>query len=114
MLAPEVAPDWTIEIISPEQSPTRIIDKILFCPNHGAELGWLIDSQERLIMIFQPGQQPEMKQKQDILKVLSVSNRVRLIIKMGVWGMPPSPIFDLIVPTYLRETYRPANITHNA
>jgi Uma2 family endonuclease len=27
----EIAPDWTIEILSPEQSPSRVIDKILFC-----------------------------------------------------------------------------------
>jgi Uma2 family endonuclease len=67
----EITPDWTIEILSPEQSPTRVIDKILFCLNHGTELGWLIDPQEKLVMIFKPGNQPEIKQDGDMLPVLS-------------------------------------------
>ncbi|MGB5962496.1 MAG: Uma2 family endonuclease [Coleofasciculaceae cyanobacterium] len=67
----EIAPDWTIEILSPEQSPTRVIDKILFCLNHGTELGWLIDPQERIVIIFQSGKQPVVKQEQDVLPVLS-------------------------------------------
>lgn len=68
----EIAPDWAIEILSPEQSPTRVIDKILFCLNHGTELGWLIDPQERLIIIFKPGHQPEIKEGQENLPVLSL------------------------------------------
>ncbi|AKG20259.1 Uma2 family endonuclease [Calothrix sp. 336/3] len=67
----EIHPDWTIEILSPDQSPTRVIDNILFCLDRGAELGWLIDPQEKLVMIFQPGKQPEIKQDGDILPVLS-------------------------------------------
>ncbi|MGA9383239.1 MAG: Uma2 family endonuclease, partial [Phormidium sp.] len=67
----EIYPDWTIEILSPEQSSTRVINKILFCLNHGTELGWFLDPKERLIMTFQPGKQPEVKQEQDILPVLS-------------------------------------------
>ena len=67
----EIHPDWTIEILSPNQSPTRVIDNILFCLNHGTELGWLIDPQERIVIIFKPGKQPEIKQEADILPVLS-------------------------------------------
>ena len=64
-------PSWTIEILSPEQSSTRVINNILFCLKHGTELGWLLDPQERLIMIFLPNQLPEIKQNQDILPVLN-------------------------------------------
>ncbi|MTJ51690.1 Uma2 family endonuclease [Anabaena sp. UHCC 0253] len=64
-------PNWTIEILSPEQSSTRVINNILFCLKHGTELGWLIDPQERLIMTFLPNQLPEIKQNQDILPVLN-------------------------------------------
>ncbi|GET41932.1 Uma2 family endonuclease [Microseira wollei] len=67
----EIHPDWTIEILSPEQSPTRVIDNILFCLDRGTELGWLIDPQEKLVMIFKPGKQPEIKQDADMLPVLS-------------------------------------------
>lgn len=68
----EIPPDWTIEILSPDQSSTRVIDNILFCLNHGTELGWLIDPQERMVMIFKPNQQPETKRHQDNLPVLSL------------------------------------------
>lgn len=67
----QIAPDWTIEILSPEQSSTRVINNILFCLNHGTELGWFIDPQERLIITFLPRQQPEIRQDQDRLPVLS-------------------------------------------
>lgn len=68
----EIAPDWTIEILSPEQSITRVISNILFCLNQGTELGWLIDPQERMIMTFKPGQQPEVKQGEEFLPVMKV------------------------------------------
>jgi Uma2 family endonuclease len=67
----EIHPDWTIEILSPDQSSTRVINNILFCLNHGTELGWFIDPQERMIMTFKPGQQPEIRQDGDMLPVLS-------------------------------------------
>lgn len=67
-----IAPNWTIEILSPEQSPTRVINNILFCLNHGTELGWLIDPKEKMIMTFKPGEQPQMKQEEDSLPVLEV------------------------------------------
>lgn len=53
-----IYPDWAIEILSPEQRPTRVINNILFCLNHGTQLGWLIDPEERTVIVFQPNQQP--------------------------------------------------------
>ncbi|OKH11155.1 Uma2 family endonuclease [[Limnothrix rosea] IAM M-220] len=52
------APDWTIEILSPDQSVTRVIDNILYCLNHGCRLGWLIDPEAKTILIFQSQAQP--------------------------------------------------------
>ncbi|MEM8778301.1 MAG: Uma2 family endonuclease [Cyanobacteria bacterium P01_G01_bin.49] len=51
-------PDWTIEILSPNQKSTKVIDNILYCLQHGSQLGWLIDPDERLIFVFQPQQMP--------------------------------------------------------
>src|SRR6478672_5864832 len=33
-------PDWTIEILSPDQSVTRVMTNILHCLNHGAQMRW--------------------------------------------------------------------------
>ena len=74
----EIVPDWTVEILSPDQNPTRVINNILFCLNHNAKLGWLIDPEEKLVLVFKPQQQPEAKENQDILPVLDVLSDLQL------------------------------------
>lgn len=74
----KIVPDWTIEILSPDQNPTRVINNILFCLNHGAKLGWLIDPEEKLVLVFKPQQQPEAKEGQDVLPVLDVLSDLQL------------------------------------
>jgi Uma2 family endonuclease len=51
-------PDWTIEILSPDQSSTRVTSNIVHCLTHGSQLGWLIDPQERLVLVYAPNQPP--------------------------------------------------------
>jgi len=48
-------PDWIIEILSPGQSQTQVINKILHCLEYGCQLGWLIDPEERCVLVFFPG-----------------------------------------------------------
>ncbi|WP_035986335.1 Uma2 family endonuclease [Leptolyngbya sp. KIOST-1] len=52
------APDWTIEILSPEQSSTRVVSNILHCLNHGGLGGWLIDPDENLVQLYLPDRLP--------------------------------------------------------
>ncbi|MEM8603703.1 MAG: Uma2 family endonuclease [Cyanobacteria bacterium P01_F01_bin.86] len=52
----ELAPDWAIEIASPEQSQTRLIEKLAHCLRHGTEVGWLIDPDDFAVTVFQPQQ----------------------------------------------------------
>jgi Uma2 family endonuclease len=54
------APDWTIEILSPDQKTTRVIDNILHCLEHGCKLGWMLDPDDYSVMIFAPNQSPQM------------------------------------------------------
>jgi Uma2 family endonuclease len=68
-----IYPDWTIEILSPDRRPTRVINNILFCLNHRTRLGWLIDPEEKTVIIFQPNQQPiALEEESDVLPVLSL------------------------------------------
>ena len=66
----EIPPDWIIEILSPEQSTNKVIRKIVFCLKHGTKLGYLIDTDDQSITVFQPNQLPDVKEKQDVLPVL--------------------------------------------
>jgi Uma2 family endonuclease len=49
-------PDWTIEILSSGQRSTKVIDNILYCLEFGGRLGWLIDPEERAVLVFQSNQ----------------------------------------------------------
>ncbi|MGK7961517.1 Uma2 family endonuclease [Crocosphaera sp.] len=51
-------PDWTVEIISPNQSYVKVTGNILHCLNYGSELGWLIDPETQSILVFLSQQQP--------------------------------------------------------
>ena len=52
-----VAPDWLVEILSPDQSTTKVILNILHCLNCGTQVAWLIDPAEKIIFVYQPEQQ---------------------------------------------------------
>ncbi|MBD2436453.1 Uma2 family endonuclease [Nostoc sp. FACHB-110] len=83
----ESYPDWTIEILSPDQSPNRVINKIIFCINYGTKLGWFIDPNDKSVMVFQPNKLPEVKYDADILPVLDV---------LGDWQVTAADIFNLL------------------
>lgn len=46
-----IAPDWTIEILSPGQSANKVLKNINHCLAHGAQMGWLIDPEDRSVVI---------------------------------------------------------------
>jgi Uma2 family endonuclease len=47
-----IAPDWTIEILSPDQSQTKVVRNILHCLDLGTTMGWLIDPDEKLVFVY--------------------------------------------------------------
>lgn len=51
------APDWTIEILSPDQRRAKVLKNIRHCLDHGAQMGWLIDPDDQSVFIGQIGQQ---------------------------------------------------------
>jgi Uma2 family endonuclease len=54
------APDWVIEILSPDQSTTKVIANIIHCLDCGTQIGWLIDPAEKIILIYQPDRQVQI------------------------------------------------------
>ncbi|MEO1094782.1 MAG: Uma2 family endonuclease [Cyanobacteria bacterium J06638_28] len=51
------APDWTIEILSPDQSQTKVTKNILHCLEHGTQMGWLIDPDDQSVFVYLSDQQ---------------------------------------------------------
>ncbi|MFM7405467.1 MAG: Uma2 family endonuclease [Cuspidothrix sp.] len=64
------APVWVIEILSPNQSQTKVTGNILHCIKHGTKLGWLLDPSERSILVYQPNTLPDLLTGKDRLPVL--------------------------------------------
>ena len=80
-----IFPDWTIEILSPDQSSNRVIDNIPYCLNHGCQLGWLIDPQDRSILVFRSNQQPEIFRGNELLPVLTGINLELTVAQVFGW-----------------------------
>jgi Uma2 family endonuclease len=65
-----LAPDWVIEILSPEQKANKVIGNILYCLDFGSRLGWFMDPDDLSILVFQPQQQPQLCVGADVLPCL--------------------------------------------
>jgi Uma2 family endonuclease len=61
-----IAPDWAIEILSPDQNQTRVTDNLLHCLNYGCGIGWLIDPGEHSVLVYPAGQQPKLYREENI------------------------------------------------
>ncbi len=46
------APDWTIEILSLDQSQTKVTKNSLHCLRHWTAVGWLIDSGAQTVFVY--------------------------------------------------------------
>jgi len=74
-----LAPDWLIEILSPEQSQTKVTKKILHVLRCGTQMGWLIDPSEMTIFVYQPLQEIAVfENNQDVLSVPNFAKGLEL------------------------------------
>lgn len=62
-----IPPDWTIEILSPDQSQTKVVRNILHCLSHGTQVGWLIDPAEELAFVYLADRTISVFEEQDDL-----------------------------------------------
>lgn len=67
-------PDWAIEILSPEQSLTKVLAKLLLCSRNGTELGWLINPEDQSILVVFPEQKIELYEGNNSLPILTGIN----------------------------------------
>ncbi|NKB18228.1 MAG: Uma2 family endonuclease, partial [Pseudanabaena sp. CRU_2_10] len=78
----EIAPDWTIEILSPDRGQTRAIKNILHCLKHGTQMGWSIDPDEQTVFVYRPKQETEVFDEPDaLLPVPPFASELQLRVK---------------------------------
>ena len=76
-----IAPDWSIEILSPDQNQTKVTKNILHCLKYETRMGWLIDPYEQTVFVYLPKREPEVfDQPEQQLPVLSFVTELRLSV----------------------------------
>jgi Uma2 family endonuclease len=85
----EAAPDWVIEIRSPDQSILDLQNKILHCLTNGTQMAWLIDIQRQQIWVWQAEELPIVYADSDILP--------------GLTGLPNINVAEIMAMTQQRS-----------
>ncbi len=67
----EIPPDWVIEVLSPNQRQTKVLNNLIHCSRHGTELGWLIDPEEESILVIDGTQRVEIYSGNTQLPILN-------------------------------------------
>ncbi len=76
------APDWTIEILSPNQDYKKVAKNILHCLDHGCQMGWLLDPEERSVVASpQDGRSRSFEQSGDRLPVPDWASGLELTVE---------------------------------
>lgn len=81
----EIAPGWVIEILSPDQSQTKVLEKLLLCTEYGTELGWLIDPAEESVLVVFAEQRLQVLQSGKLLPVLDGMDLVLKVEDVFNW-----------------------------
>ncbi|ALF54756.1 hypothetical protein ACX27_21060 [Nostoc piscinale CENA21] len=77
-----LAPNWTIEILSPDQNQTKVTKNILHCLKYGTQMGWLIDPDEQTVFVYQPKQETTVFDEPDApISVPSFINELQLNVR---------------------------------
>ncbi|WP_413198993.1 Uma2 family endonuclease [Nostoc piscinale] len=75
-------PDWTIEILSPDQNQTKVTKNILHCLKYGTQMGWLIDPDEQTVFVYQPKQETTVFDEPDaLISVPSFMSELQLTVR---------------------------------
>lgn len=75
------APDWIIEILSPDQNQTKVTKNILHSLKHGTLVGWLIDPNEGSVFVYWLTQPTEVFDEPDqLLPVPSFASQFKLTV----------------------------------
>ncbi len=77
-----IPPDWTIEILSPDQSTNKVLKNINHCLDSGTQMGWLIDPADRSVLVIGSDRKFEIiEQPNKMLPVPTFATAVQLTVE---------------------------------
>ncbi len=65
--AVERAPDFAIDVLSPDDRAARVLDRVQFYLRAGVRLVWVVDPEGRTVFVYRPGAAPEEHRAPDLL-----------------------------------------------
>ncbi len=80
----EGAPDWLIEIRSPDQSTLNLQNKIIHCLGNGTQLAWLIDMKSQQVWVWQEDDLPLICSGEDPLPILGTIPQLTVNMVMAM------------------------------
>jgi Uma2 family endonuclease len=80
-----VPPDWAIEILSPDQSETKMLGNLLHCSEHGTALGWLVNPHEETILVVLPEQRVRLLRGKTALPILEGIKLTLTVNEVFAW-----------------------------
>ena len=78
------APDWAIEILSPEQSTLKLQTKILHLLSGGTQIAWLIDTKRQQVWVWQGEGLPSVHSGKDSLPTLGIFESLTVSVVMDM------------------------------
>ncbi|MCU0566176.1 MAG: Uma2 family endonuclease [Oculatellaceae cyanobacterium Prado106] len=85
----ELAPDWAIAILSPDQPQTKVLANLLHCVEHGTELGWLIDPENDSVLVIFPESRVKLYGGSDPLPILQDLDLTLSVTEIFQWLVFP-------------------------
>lgn len=85
----EGAPDFLIEVRSPEQTWEATVEKCGRWIAHGVRCAWAIDPQTRLVAVFRPGEAPRLAHEGDHVSAAPALPEFRLSVASLFEGLAP-------------------------
>jgi len=82
--------DWTVsfaraksnEILSPNQSQTKVTKNILHCLEHGCLMGWLIDPDEKAVIVYpSEGRSQVFDEPEQVLPAPALVSELKLTVE---------------------------------
>jgi Uma2 family endonuclease len=97
-------PDLTVEVVSPGQTVTSQIQKSLRFLELGASIAMVVDEAEEAVLVFRPGQTPQVFNGDDRIDLDDMLPGLNLTARM---------LFDSIVPAWLDEGIAPDDVNQD-
>jgi Uma2 family endonuclease len=74
----EILPDLAIEVLSPDDRPGRVADKLAFYLRAGVPLVWIIDPDDRTLAVYRPGQPSTLHTPPEVIGAAPVLSALEL------------------------------------